>query len=73
VFNDAGVGKDGAGVAALALLQAAGLAACTVAHDSARIGEGTSTLEEGVVSNANAAAEALGARAGEALCRWLGC
>jgi uncharacterized protein YunC (DUF1805 family) len=60
VFNDAGVGKDGAGTAALALLQAAGIAACTVAHTSARIGEARSTLEDGVVSQANAAAAALG-------------
>lgn len=64
VFNDAGVGKDEAGLAALAFLQAQGLAACTVAHDSARIGEADSTLADGVVSHANAAAQALGARPG---------
>ena len=34
VFNDAGVGKDGAGIAGLALLEAEGLAACAVAHSS---------------------------------------
>ena len=39
VFNDAGVGRDGAGTAALGFLQAHALAACTVAHTSARIGE----------------------------------
>jgi hypothetical protein len=47
VFNDAGVGKDGAGLAALALLQEASIAACTVAHTSARIGDARSTLEDG--------------------------
>jgi hypothetical protein len=67
VFNDAGVGKDGAGIAALALLQAAGIAACTVAHDSARIGEARSTLAEGVVSYVNEAAAALGLRPGQRL------
>lgn len=71
VFNDAGVGLDGAGIAALPLLQAHGIAACTVAHDTARIGEAASTLATGVVSHANAAAAALGARPGLALRAWL--
>ncbi len=64
VFNDAGVGLDGAGIAALPLLQAHGIAACTVAHTSARIGEALSTLATGVVSHANAAAQTLGLRVG---------
>ena len=67
VFNDAGVGKDGAGIAGLALLQAQGLAACTVSHTSARIGQAASTLADGVVSHANAAATALGIRTRQAL------
>jgi len=71
VFNDAGVGKDAAGIAALALLQAHSIAACTVAHTSARIGEARSTLEDGVVSFANAAAEAAGATVGQSLAGWL--
>jgi hypothetical protein len=71
VFNDAGGGLDGAGFAALALLQAEGIAACTVAHDTARIGEAASTLATGVVSQVNAAAVALGARPGMPLRRWL--
>ncbi len=66
-FNDAGVGKDAAGIAALALLQAAGIAACTVGHDSARIGEARSTLDDGVVSFVNEAAAALGLRPGQRL------
>jgi hypothetical protein len=71
VFNDAGVGKDGAGTAALALLQAAGIAACTVAHTSARIGEANSTLQHGVLSFVNDAAAALGLRAGQRLAQAL--
>jgi hypothetical protein len=71
VFNDAGVGKDAAGIAALPLLQAAGIAACTVAHTTARIGEAASTLEDGVISQANLAAGALGATAGLPLRQWL--
>ncbi|MCV0439187.1 MAG: hypothetical protein K5880_11175 [Hydrogenophaga sp.] len=67
VFNDAGVGKDGAGIAGLALLQTHGIAACTVSHTSARIGQAASTLADGVLSHANAAALALGLRTGQAL------
>lgn len=70
-FNDAGVGLDDAGIAALVLLQAHGIAACTVAHDTARIGEAASTLATGVISHANAAAAVLGARPGLALRAWL--
>jgi hypothetical protein len=65
VFNDAGVGKDAAGLAALAFLQSHGLAACTVSHASARIGEAQSTFADGVVSRVNALAAAMGVQAGE--------
>jgi hypothetical protein len=71
VFNDAGVGKDAAGIAALPLLQSHGVAACAVAHDSARIGDARSTLEDGVISQVNDAAAALGACAGLRLADWL--
>ena len=65
VFNDAGVGKNEAGLAALAFLQSHALAACTVAHTSARIGEASSTLNDGVVSHVNDLAQALGVRVGQ--------
>jgi hypothetical protein len=65
VFNDAGVGKDAAGLAALAFLQSHSLAACTVSHSSARIGEAQSTLADGVVSHTNALAAALGVQSGQ--------
>ncbi len=64
VFNDAGIGKDRAGLAALDFLQRHGIAACTVAHVSARIGEGHSTLQDGVISHCNALAVQLGAAPG---------
>ncbi len=67
VFNDAGIGLDRAGIAALELLQSEGLAACTVSHDSARIGYASSTLEQGVVNHVNALAAALGIAPGVAL------
>ena len=64
IFNDAGFGLNNAGVAALGFLQSHGLAACTVAHHSACIGEAKSTLASGVVSAANPAAAALGVELG---------
>lgn len=67
VFNDAGVGLDEAGIAGLALMQDQGLAACTVSHMSARIGQADSTFGQGVVSHANPAALALGIATGRAL------
>jgi hypothetical protein len=65
VFNDAGIGRDAAGIASLAFLQSHGLAACTVSHESARIGEANSSRNDGIISHTNALAEALGARAGQ--------
>jgi hypothetical protein len=39
IFNDAGIGRDSAGIAALHLLQEHGKAAAAVAHTSARIAD----------------------------------
>lgn len=65
VFNDAGVGKDEAGIAALALLQAAGRAALAISHGSARIGDARDAWDGGRVSRCNAAAAALGIAPGD--------
>ncbi|MBL8706009.1 MAG: glycoside hydrolase [Rhodospirillales bacterium] len=67
VFNDAGVGKDEAGIAGLDLLQQCGIPAAAVAHTSARIGDGADTWTGGVVSRANPLAEALGLKEGAAV------
>lgn len=67
VFNDAGIGKDRAGIVALELLQADGIAACAVAHTSARIGEAQDAWDHGVVSAVNAQAAALGIDVGAPL------
>ena len=64
VFNDAGGGLDNAGVAGLELLQAQGLAACAVSHESARIGQASSTWETGIVTHSNTAAQSLGIQPG---------
>lgn len=66
-FNDAGVGIDEAGLGRLAPLAARGIAAVTVAHTSARIGDGLSTLHDGVISHANKPACELGAIPGRRL------
>ena len=71
VFNDAGGGKDNAGLAGLAFLQSHELPACAVSHNSACIGQANSTLESGIVSHANLGAQALGLRAGMRLAVWL--
>lgn len=65
VFNDAGVGKDDAGIAALALLERHGVAAATIAHDSARIGDSLDMWTHGIVSHVNSQARALGIAVGQ--------
>ncbi len=60
LYNDAGIGIDEAGVTRLPALDARGIAAATVAAESARIGDARSTYEDGIVSRVNARAAALG-------------
>jgi hypothetical protein len=57
VFNDAGVGKDEAGIKALTLLARHDIAACTVSHTTARIGDVLDQWENGVISHVNAHAK----------------
>ena len=65
IFNDAGVGLDNAGIGALDYLQQLGIAAATVAHTSARIGDGADMLARGRVSHCNATASVLGCAANQ--------
>ncbi len=67
VFNDAGVGIDGAGLTRLPALDEAGVPGLTVSHLSARIGDAVSALETGVISHTNDVAGALGAQPGTRL------
>jgi len=64
VLNDAGVGKDLAGIGSLGLLDGVGLAAATVSNATARIGDGVDCLREGRVSYVNETAAALGCQPG---------
>jgi hypothetical protein len=68
VFNDAGVGRDRAGIGGLDYLQEFGIAAATVGHDTARIGDGADMMAGGVVTSANGLAVSLGVRPGQS-CR----
>jgi hypothetical protein len=64
IFNDAGVGKDDAGIAAMSMLQARGVAGATVAHTSGRIGDSLDMWENGVLSHVNEAGRKLGLSVG---------
>lgn len=66
-FNDAGVGKDDAGISALTMLQQRGIAGGTVSHLSARIGDSQDMWDNGVISHLNDAARALGLAVNERL------
>jgi uncharacterized protein YunC (DUF1805 family) len=52
-FNDAGIGKNEAGIKSLELLNAAGILACTVDCMSAEIFNGQDALDHGLVSVCN--------------------
>lgn len=68
-FNDAGVGKENAGIAALDMLEQKGVAAGTVSNESAKIGDARDHWENGVISHLNETARARGLREGEPLRR----
>jgi hypothetical protein len=63
-FNDAGGGKDGAGFSRLPSLDARDIAGATVSCQTARIGDGRSSYETGVISRINETARRLELREG---------
>jgi hypothetical protein len=63
-FNDAGGGKENAGVARLPTLDARGIAAGAVSCHTARIGDGKSSYDTGVLSHVNETARRLELREG---------
>ncbi len=65
ILNDAGVGRDRAGISSLPYLEKIGMAAASVGHMSARIGEGADMLSRGTITHANAIAARFGVRAGQ--------
>lgn len=60
IANDAGVGKEAAGIAGLDLLDRFGVPGAAVDVWTARIGDGSDTFDSGEVSVTNSAAERLG-------------
>ena len=64
IFNDAGGGKDAAGIASLAYMQGCGVAAAAVSHMSCRIGDAADMVARGVISHSNAIAADCGVAIG---------
>jgi hypothetical protein len=64
LYNDAGIGKDEAGISRLPALDLRGIAAATVSAASARIGDARSTYDDGIITRINARAASLGLREG---------
>lgn len=65
LLNDAGVGLDRAGIGCLDYCQGIGMAALTIAHDSARIGDAADMRARGRISHVNPVAGALGCAPGQ--------
>jgi hypothetical protein len=68
IFNDAAVGRDRAGIGGLDYLEDFSIAAATVGHDTARIGDGADMMARGVITHANRPAASLGVSPGQS-CR----
>ncbi|MCH9670373.1 MAG: hypothetical protein K0U93_02890 [Gammaproteobacteria bacterium] len=66
ILNDAGVGRDNAGIGALAYLEALGVPGATISHRSARIGDGADMMARGVISERNGPAAEQGCEVGMA-------
>ena len=67
VLNDAGVGKDGAGIRGLAYLDRVGLPGATADANSCHIGDGDHMLACGVVSHVNESAQRHGCAVGQSV------
>jgi hypothetical protein len=64
ILHDAGVGRDGAGIGSLALLEQHGIAAAAVSYLSARIGDAADMMQRGLISHANRPAAECGVNPG---------
>lgn len=65
ICSDGGRGKNDAGIASLAVVEADGLAGATVDARTARMGDGLSTYYDGVISACNAPARQRGVEVGQ--------
>lgn len=66
-LNNAGIGKNNAGVKGLAHYEAMNILACAVSHNSAEIGVAHDTWENGNISHINVIAEAAGIQIGDSV------
>jgi hypothetical protein len=64
IAHEAGVGRDAAGISGLPLADRLGIPAAAVATMSARIGDGASLMDDGVINHVNPTAAALGVKPG---------
>ena len=64
IGNDAGIGKNNAGIAGLNILEKAGIPGAAVSSMSAKIGVGMSTWDTGKVSSINDSAKKIGVKVG---------
>ena len=64
-LNNAGIGKNQAGISGLAHYGAQNILACAVDHNSAEIGIGRDTWESGIISHTNTQAQDAGIRIGD--------
>ncbi len=67
VLNDAGIGRDQAGIGSLAYLDGIGIAAATADSLSCRIADAADMMAHGVVSHVNKAAADLGCAPGQSV------
>ncbi len=67
ILNDAGVGKDRAGIRGLDYLERIGIAGATADANSCHIGDGDHMLEHGISSYVNAVSGALGCQPGNSV------
>jgi hypothetical protein len=65
ILNDAGIGRERAGVAGLALLEGLGVPGAAISHMSARIGEGADGVARGILTTVNGPAAAAGLKPGQ--------
>jgi hypothetical protein len=64
ILNDAGIGRERAGIAGLDLLADLGVPGAALAHTSARIGSGSDGVARGTLSTVNAPATSVGLAVG---------
>ena len=67
IMNDAGIGKDNAGIVGLEFLDQIDMAAATADARTCHIGDGDHMLAHGIISHVNRAAAALGCAPGQSV------